>query len=47
MIAPMMSAKNNFIKDMKSKYDAITIGFSGWANSKNLVFHEELIILFH
>ena len=33
-----MSAKNNFIKDMKSKYDAITIGFSGWANSKKFGF---------
>ena len=38
MVAPMMSAKNNFIKDMKSKYDAITIGFSGWANSKKFGF---------
>ena len=38
MIAPMMSAKNNFIKHMKMKYDVITIGFSGWANSKKFGF---------
>lgn len=38
MVAPMMSAKNNFIKHMKTKYDVITIGFSGWANSKKFGF---------
>jgi putative mRNA 3-end processing factor len=38
MVAPMMSTKNNFIKHMKSKYGAITIGFSGWANSKKFGF---------
>ena len=38
MIAPMMSAKNNFMKHMKSKYGVITIGFSGWANSKKFPF---------
>jgi putative mRNA 3-end processing factor len=33
MVAPLMSETNQFIKDMKSKYGAITIGFSGWAKS--------------
>ena len=38
MIAPMMSNKNQFIKHMKKKYDAITIGFSGWAKSSRFAF---------
>ena len=38
MIAPMMSNKNSFVKHMKSKYDAITIGFSGWAKSSRFIF---------
>jgi putative mRNA 3-end processing factor len=38
MIAPNMSAKNHFIQHMKSKYDAITIGFSGWAQSNKFLF---------
>ena len=38
MIAPNMSAKNQFIQYMKSKYDAITIGFSGWAQSNRFLF---------
>ncbi|MFB5630214.1 MAG: exonuclease [Nitrosopumilaceae archaeon] len=38
MIAPMMSNKNQFIKHMKEKYDAITIGFSGWAKSSRFAF---------
>ena len=38
MVAPMMSEKNNFIKHMKLKYDAVTIGFSGWAKSKKFGF---------
>ena len=38
MVAPMMSEKNGFIRHMKSKYDAITIGFSGWAQSRNFSF---------
>ena len=38
MVAPMMNAKSSFIKQMKKKYDAITIGFSGWANSKKFPF---------
>ena len=34
MVAPLMSESNQFVKDMKSKYGAITVGFSGWANSR-------------
>lgn len=33
MVCPLMSENNPFIKQMKSKYGAITIGFSGWAKS--------------
>ena len=38
MIAPNLSGRNVFIKHMKSKYDAITIGFSGWAQSSRFSF---------
>lgn len=38
MIAPMMSSRNAFIREMKSKYGAVTIGFSGWAKSTRLSF---------
>ena len=38
MIAPNLGAKNQFIQHMKSKYDAITIGFSGWAQSNRFSF---------
>ncbi len=38
MVAPLMSAKNKFVQDMKSKYDAVTIGFSGWAQSSRFPF---------
>ena len=38
MIAPMMSGKNRFIQDMKLKYGAVTIGFSGWAQSPKFSF---------
>lgn len=34
MVAPMMSVKNEFVQNMKSKYGAVTIGFSGWADSR-------------
>jgi putative mRNA 3-end processing factor len=33
MVCPLMSENNPFIKQMKAKYGAITIGFSGWAKS--------------
>lgn len=38
MVAPMMSEKNQFLKDMKSKYGAVTVGFSGWAQSARFAF---------
>ena len=38
MIAPNLGAKNQFIQHMKTKYDAITIGFSGWAQSNRFSF---------
>jgi len=38
MVAPLMSSKNKFIQDMKSKYGAVTIGFSGWAQSSRFSF---------
>jgi len=38
MIAPMMSEKNNFLKEMRTKYGAVTIGFSGWAQSTKFPF---------
>jgi len=38
MIAPNLGSKNQFIQHMKSKYDAITIGFSGWAQSNRFSF---------
>ena len=38
MVAPLMSSKNKFVQDMKSKYGAVTIGFSGWAQSNRFSF---------
>ncbi len=38
MITPFMSEKNEFITRMKSKFGAITIGFTGWANSTRFFF---------
>ena len=38
MIAPMLSGKNKFLQEMKSKYGAVTIGFSGWAKSSRFSF---------
>jgi len=38
MVAPLMSSKNKFVQDMKSKYGAVTIGFSGWAQSQKFSF---------
>jgi putative mRNA 3-end processing factor len=31
MVAPLMSAKSAFVKEMKDRYGAVTIGFTGWA----------------
>jgi putative mRNA 3-end processing factor len=38
MVAPMLSGKNKFVQEMKSKYGAVTIGFSGWAQSSRFSF---------
>lgn len=38
MVAPLMSEKNQFLKEMKSQYGAVTIGFSGWAKSTKFSF---------
>lgn len=38
MVAPMMSDRSGFVQEMKSKYGAITIGFSGWAKSSKFSF---------
>lgn len=38
MIAPPMSQKSQFLREMKSRYGAITIGFSGWAQSTKFAF---------
>ena len=31
MVAPLMSGRSAFVKEMKDKYGAVTIGFTGWA----------------
>ncbi|MEM3094701.1 MAG: MBL fold metallo-hydrolase, partial [Nitrososphaera sp.] len=31
MVAPLMSERNAFVREMKERYGAVTIGFSGWA----------------
>jgi len=38
MVTPVLSAKNKFLQEMKSKYGAVTIGFSGWAQSRKFSF---------
>ena len=38
MVTPMLSSKNKFIQEMKSKFGAVTIGFSGWAQSSKYSF---------
>lgn len=38
MVAPMLPAKNGFVKEMKSRYGAVTVGFSGWAASAKYPF---------
>ena len=34
MVAPLMANKSAFVQEMKSKYGAVTMGFSGWAQSR-------------
>ncbi len=31
MISPLMSGRSTFVQEMKRKYGAVTVGFSGWA----------------
>jgi putative mRNA 3-end processing factor len=31
MVAPLMNARNSFVREMKDRYGAVTIGFTGWA----------------
>ncbi len=31
MVAPLMGAKSAFVREMKDRYRAVTIGFTGWA----------------
>ena len=38
MVVPMMADRNPFIREMKMKYGAVTIGFSGWAKSTKFSF---------
>ncbi len=38
MIAPNMSGKSSFAQYMKTKYDAVAIGLSGWAQSSRFSF---------
>ena len=38
MISPLLSEKTRFVQDMKSKYGAVTVGFSGWARSTKFPF---------
>ncbi|MGI0083378.1 MAG: MBL fold metallo-hydrolase RNA specificity domain-containing protein [Nitrosopumilaceae archaeon] len=48
MVAPSMGGKSPFVSYMKSKYGAITISFSGWAQSSRFSFarqHDYSIVL--
>ncbi len=31
MVAPRMNSKSKFVTEMKNRYDAVTIGFTGWS----------------
>ncbi len=33
MVAPLLYPKSTFVREIKSRYDAVTIGFTGWAKS--------------
>lgn len=37
MVAPLLPEKNEFVKHMKSRYGAVTVGFTGWACSKKFL----------
>lgn len=38
MVCPLMSNNSAFIQEMKLKYDAVTIGFTGWAKSASMPY---------
>ncbi len=38
MVAPMMSERSSFVRHMRSRYGALTVGFSGWAKSARFPF---------
>ena len=42
MISPLTSARSSFVKMLKRKYGAITIGFSGWAINSGYKFMMDL-----
>jgi putative mRNA 3-end processing factor len=42
MIAPLNAARSNFVKLMKKRYGAVTIGFSGWAIDRRYKFMMDL-----
>jgi putative mRNA 3-end processing factor len=42
MIAPLNAARSNFVKVMKQRYGAVTIGFSGWAIDRRYKFMMDL-----
>lgn len=42
MIAPLNAARSNFVKLMKQRYGAVTIGFSGWAIDRRYKFMMDL-----
>jgi putative mRNA 3-end processing factor len=42
MIAPLNAARSNFVKLMKQRYGAVTIGFSGWAINRRYKFMMDL-----
>ena len=35
MVAPMLPARSRFVREMKSRYGAVTVGFSGWAAGRS------------
>jgi putative mRNA 3-end processing factor len=42
MIAPLNTGRSNFVKLMKQRYGAVTIGFSGWAIDRRYKFMMDL-----
>ena len=42
MIAPLKHGRSNFVKLIKQRYEAVTIGFSGWAINRRYKFLMDL-----